>query len=193
MDIKNLDLSLISSTRKSSSWPIVSGSLDHVVTCESSFSAVDSDDSSRKHPLILRRPSLDSDPCEITSMFSFLLLWNVDKLCFFNFFCQNFWLFCYDWLCFWDFFLISSSTLRCRIKLQFSFYLQCVIILLCNPYDFSLKLINWVRLFSRSFGIAFGFPVMWINTIVSSLEVIFLSSRWVGADLRKKEPNECSS
>ncbi|XP_057525348.1 uncharacterized protein LOC130804775 [Amaranthus tricolor] len=70
MDIKNLDLSLISSTRKSSSWPIVSGSLDHVVTCESSFSAVDSDDSSRKHPLILRRPSLDSDPCEITIFFT---------------------------------------------------------------------------------------------------------------------------
>ncbi|XP_074308427.1 uncharacterized protein LOC141643254 [Silene latifolia] len=54
--------------RTSSSWTIISGSLNDAVTCESSEIAVD--DSDRKSPLILRRPSPDSGPCEITILFT---------------------------------------------------------------------------------------------------------------------------
>ncbi|KAH9611988.1 hypothetical protein KSS87_007150 [Heliosperma pusillum] len=55
--------------RTSSSWTIISGSLDEAITCESTEIAID--DSNRKSPLILRRPSPDSGPCEITSITSF--------------------------------------------------------------------------------------------------------------------------
>lgn len=73
METENLEIPLISTATKSSSWPIIRGSLDDSITCESSISAVDSDSDHavhiyRKPALIMRRPSRDSDPCEITSM-----------------------------------------------------------------------------------------------------------------------------
>ncbi|KAL9226451.1 hypothetical protein vseg_002264 [Gypsophila vaccaria] len=59
----------------SSSWPILGGCLEDVVTCESSISAIDdsgcgADLTTRKSPLVLRRPSLDSPPCEISLLFT---------------------------------------------------------------------------------------------------------------------------
>lgn len=73
METENINTSLIYATTKTSSWPIVRGSIDHAVTCESSISAVDSDSDhdhtvglERKSSFVLRRSSFDSDPCEIT-------------------------------------------------------------------------------------------------------------------------------
>lgn len=74
METENLDdISLISATTKTSSWPIIRGTLDDAITSESSISAVDSDlavHETPKPPLILRRPSPDSGPCEITISFT---------------------------------------------------------------------------------------------------------------------------
>ncbi|GAB4832579.1 hypothetical protein Ancab_006596 [Ancistrocladus abbreviatus] len=55
---------------KTTSWSIFHGSLDDTVTYESSLSAVDSDSVAvirREPPLVLRRPSSESPPCEITN------------------------------------------------------------------------------------------------------------------------------
>ncbi|KAL2939903.1 Glycogen debranching enzyme [Bienertia sinuspersici] len=77
METENLDISLISAKHLTSSWQIIRSSLDDAITCESSISAVDSPSdsdhaaiTSRKPPLILRRPSPDSPPCEITILFT---------------------------------------------------------------------------------------------------------------------------
>ncbi|KAK9683005.1 hypothetical protein RND81_10G112000 [Saponaria officinalis] len=71
--LENCQISAMPETSTSSSWPILRGCFDDVVTCESSISAVDdscSDHTSPKSPLVLRRPSLDSGPCEITLLFT---------------------------------------------------------------------------------------------------------------------------
>ncbi|XP_021760088.1 uncharacterized protein LOC110724906 [Chenopodium quinoa] len=70
METETLD---ISATNFTSSWPIIHGSLEDSITSESSISAVDSisdSDPALKPPLILRRPSPDSGPCEITISFT---------------------------------------------------------------------------------------------------------------------------
>lgn len=71
METETLDTSSISSSTKTASWPIIRGSIDDSVTFESSVFAADSNSDhtnalKRKTPLILRRPSPDSGPCEIT-------------------------------------------------------------------------------------------------------------------------------
>ena len=72
MEAETLDSSSISSSTKTTSWPIIRGSIDDSVTFESSIFAADSnsdhaDALNDKTPLILRRASPDSGPCEITS------------------------------------------------------------------------------------------------------------------------------
>ncbi|KAL8154382.1 hypothetical protein V2J09_012142 [Rumex salicifolius] len=56
---------------KAASWPILLGSLDDVVNCESSLSPGDTDGGSvsPKSALVLRRPSHDCGPCEIKISF----------------------------------------------------------------------------------------------------------------------------
>ncbi|KAJ8449994.1 hypothetical protein Cgig2_029356 [Carnegiea gigantea] len=71
METETLDSSSISSSTKTTSWPIIRGSIDDSVTFESSIFAADSnsdhtDALKHKTPLILRRASPDSGPCEIT-------------------------------------------------------------------------------------------------------------------------------
>ncbi|GAB4828075.1 hypothetical protein Ancab_034990 [Ancistrocladus abbreviatus] len=72
MEMENGNTSLIFTATKTSSWPVIRGSLDDTVTYESSLSISDSDSVAairRKPTLVLRRPTSESPPCEITICF----------------------------------------------------------------------------------------------------------------------------